>query len=328
MKQKVYFRADADQNIGYGHFIRTFALADMLKDDFDCVFYTQEPTEYQKKELSKVCPYVALPSDDSKFNLFLNTLRGDEIVVLDNYFFTFEYELGIRGKGCKVVLIDNLHTRHTCADAVIGFLTGLEKASYSIEPYTKLYLGTNYTLLRRPFLEKLNQKHRTITDNKRLNVVVSFGGSDKYGIAVSIANLLTGSARVNKITIIGDNSNGLIQNDRIIFRSGLTAEEMSEAFASNDVAILPASTTMLEAIACGIKIIGGYFVDNQLNNYHRYVKANAIIGCGDLALNVNQLKVREIIESGAFLNYQYSNLIIPDNIKNNILSIFHSLKTN
>ena len=32
--QKIYFRADASATIGYGHFIRTLALADMLKDDF------------------------------------------------------------------------------------------------------------------------------------------------------------------------------------------------------------------------------------------------------------------------------------------------------
>lgn len=39
--QKIYFRADAGAEIGYGHFIRTLALADMLKDDFSCVFVTQ-----------------------------------------------------------------------------------------------------------------------------------------------------------------------------------------------------------------------------------------------------------------------------------------------
>lgn len=327
MRSKILFRADADKSIGYGHFIRTLALADMLKDEFDCVFYTQEPNEYQKKELSQVCHYVALPSDDSKFNLFLDALSGDEIVVLDNYFFTPEYESKIRKKGCRVVLIDNLHTRHTCADAVIGFLMGLEKESYSTEPYTKLYLGSDYTLLRRPFLERLKHKHCIKTDYERLNVVVSFGGSDIYGIAVSIANLLAGSAKVNRITVIGNNPNGLIQDDKIVFRSGLSAEEMSEVFASNDVAILPASTTMLEAMACGIKIIGGYFVDNQLNNYHQYIKANAIIGCGDLTIHKNQLKVREIIESCVFWDYQCTNVIIPDNLKGNILTVFNSLKT-
>ena len=87
MKRRICFRADADQRIGYGHFIRTLALADMLKDDFDCMFYLQTPSEYQKAELSKVFRYVELPADDSKFDLFLDALDGNEIVVLDNYFF-------------------------------------------------------------------------------------------------------------------------------------------------------------------------------------------------------------------------------------------------
>ena len=41
--QKIYFRADASATIGYGHFIRTLALADMLKDDFDCTFFSAGP---------------------------------------------------------------------------------------------------------------------------------------------------------------------------------------------------------------------------------------------------------------------------------------------
>ena len=325
MKQKVYFRADADQSIGYGHFIRTLALADMLKDDFDCVFYTQTPNDYQKKELAVVCPYVSLPSDDTKFDTFLDALNGDEIVVLDNYFYTGEYESRIREKGCKVVLIDNLHQRHSFADAVLGFLMGLKEEDYSVEPYTRLHLGTDYTLLRRPFLDRLNKKHSPIEDKDNLKIVISFGGSDQHCVAVAIANLLANTENVRLITVIGNKSQGLLQSDKIVFRSGLSAQEMCDVFVSHDLAILPASTTMLEALACGIKIVGGYFVDNQLDNYHQYVKSNAIIGCGDLLFEENRIKVKKLIESGEWQNSNTSNLIVPTNLKDNILSIFCSL---
>ena len=69
--QKIYFRADAGAEIGYGHFIRTLALADMLKDDFSCVFVTQAPTIYQKSEVAKVCELVEVPATEEKFRLFL-----------------------------------------------------------------------------------------------------------------------------------------------------------------------------------------------------------------------------------------------------------------
>lgn len=61
--KKIYFRADASATIGYGHFIRTLALADMLKDDFDCTFFTCHPTSYQVSEMEKVCPFVTLQEE-------------------------------------------------------------------------------------------------------------------------------------------------------------------------------------------------------------------------------------------------------------------------
>ena len=85
MKRKIFFRADAAAHIGYGHFVRSLALADMLKDDFDCTFFTMSPTRYQQEEVAKVCKLVSLPSDDSRFDIFLGMISGDEIVVLDNY---------------------------------------------------------------------------------------------------------------------------------------------------------------------------------------------------------------------------------------------------
>ena len=118
MKRKILFRADAGAEIGYGHFIRTLALADMLKDDFECVFYTQTPSEYQRKECEKVCRLVELPADETRFQLFLDVLNVEDIVVLDNYFYTAEYQKAIKGKGCKLVCIDDMHDKHYVADVL------------------------------------------------------------------------------------------------------------------------------------------------------------------------------------------------------------------
>ena len=49
--KKIFFRADAGYNIGYGHFVRTLALADILKKDFDCTFFTCHPTKHQINEI-------------------------------------------------------------------------------------------------------------------------------------------------------------------------------------------------------------------------------------------------------------------------------------
>ena len=149
-RRKIYFRADANATIGYGHFVRTLALADMLKNDFDCTFFTSCPSAYQIEEMKKVCNYITL-QEKTKFEDFINLLAGDEIVVLDNYFFTTEYQMQIKDKGCKLVCVDDMHDRHFVSDVVLNPAL-LSDSQYDAEPYTILCLGLEYALLRRPFL--------------------------------------------------------------------------------------------------------------------------------------------------------------------------------
>ena len=260
MKKKVYFRADAGQSIGYGHFIRSLALADMLKDDFDCTFFTQTPTEYQKQEAEKVCPLVALPADDSKFSLFLEQLKGDEIVVLDNYFFTSEYQLRIKQKGCKLVCIDDMHDKHYYADAVINH--GLTDSDlFDVEPYTKLALGLDYALLRKPFLIQTN------INKKEGHWFVSFGGTDYDNMTAKYVGYLDADSSVKSIAVvIGDAFNyteSLKAFRKIEIKKNLTASQMQQEMARAEYAVLPSSSVCIEAISCHCKIASGYFVDNQ-----------------------------------------------------------------
>lgn len=323
MKRIVYFRADADSEIGYGHFMRTLALAEVLSNRYDCRFATKSPSEFQRSCLKGICQLIELPTDDSRFDVFTDMIKGGEIVVLDNYFYNDDYENSLRQKGASVLLIDNLHSRHTCADAVLGFAMGLKESDYSVEPYTQLFLGPSYSLLRKPFIEQLSQQHPTVEDYNGLKVVISFGGSERSGLASKIAQLLIESKKVRIITVIG-NTTGTIDDKRIIFKNGLSATEMRDEFVNNDLAILPASTTMFEALACGIKIIGGYLVDNQVVNYKNILEGGGILGCGNLCETTNRKIILSIIESGILNNYQ-SARILPENLEQNLLSIFDSI---
>ena len=158
MKKSIYFRSDADCRIGFGHFTRTLALADILKNDFNCIFYTQSPTSYQKIEVSKVCKLVELPSDESKFDLFLSMLKGDEIVFLDNYFFTPEYEKSIKDRGCKLVSISP-NGRHHYADVLLN-MGDDDLSKFDVEPYTKICRGIEWTILRPAFLSSPSSQER------------------------------------------------------------------------------------------------------------------------------------------------------------------------
>jgi len=322
MKRIVYLRADADLEIGYGHFMRTLALAEVLSSRFDCRFVTKAPSDFQRNCLKNICQLIELPPNNSRFEIFAKMIQGGEIVVLDNYFYNSEYEKLLRNRGAFVLLIDNLHSRHTCADAVLGFAMGLKETDYSVESYTKLYLGPAYSLIRKPFIEQLSKQHPPVLDYNNLKVVISFGGSERSGLAIKIAQMLAETDVVRKVSVIGGNP--IFTNKKnIIYKTGLSANEMRDEFVKNDLAILPASSTMFEALACGILIIGGYLVDNQMVNYRNILDGGGIIGCGDFYNTNNQKKLVDILESEISDKYQVSR-IIPIELEINLISIFES----
>lgn len=295
--QKILFRADAGAGIGYGHFIRTLALADMLKDDFDCCFYTAEPTSYQISQMKEVCRYVAL-EETTKFKAFLDYLSGDEIVVLDNYFYTTDYQRRIKDKGCKLVCIDDMHDKHYVADLVINQGICWTREDYSCEDYTRFAFGLRYSLLRKPFFEACRARHSRIPILDKLNVVVAFGGSDFLDLTQKTIHGIVDESTVESITaIVGDrySSDKMIESPKVIYKKNLSAKEIADTFMNTDVAILPASTMMNEALACGAKIIGGYYVRNQEYDYYAFLKENLIEGVDDYSDDCSVDRIRKAL---------------------------------
>lgn len=285
IKRKILFRADAGPTIGYGHFIRSLALADMLKDDFDCVFYTQTPTDYQKKEAAAVCPLVELPATDSRLELFLDMLTGDEVVVLDNYFYTTDYQRRIKEKGCSLVCIDDMHDKHYVADVVINH-GNVSSEQFSIEQYTRLCIGNEWILLRKPFLKPIKQKIR------EKQIIVCFGGADPLHLTDKVVSMLIQlSIDYEIVVIIGDTVN--VRKDtlsRVKLYQKLSAQEMANLFETSFLGIMPVSSTYIEAVSRGLRVIAGYFVDNQKIDFQKIIDKRDFIPVYDFTkLTIQQL---------------------------------------
>ena len=286
MKQKIFFRADASGEIGYGHFTRTLALAEMLKENFDCTFFTQTPTEYQRKEVASICKLEELPAGDSNFDFFLNKLNGDEIVVLDNYFFSTSYQEKIKSKGCKLVCVDDMHDEHYVADLIINQCIE-DGELIDCEDYSKCCLGLKWALLRLPFLNAIfegNRKHKINGQRKR--VAICFGGSDLWHFSEKALKWVLSAGNVQKIDVILGSRNSLLNlsDDRVTLHQSISAEKLSNIFLSCDFAIVSASSVCIEALSCGANVIAGYYVDNQKDFYNNLVKLDYIQGIGYMPL--------------------------------------------
>lgn len=317
-KRKILFRADAGPEIGYGHFIRSLALADMLKEDFDCVFYTQIPTDYQRKEASNVCPLVELPADDSRFDIFLDTLKGDEIVVLDNYFYTTDYQRRIKERGCKLVCIDDMHDKHYVADIVINH-GNASPEQFSKEPYTRLCLGLDYALLRRPFFEAARKNNDRVKKGIVERVAICFGGSDPLHLTEKALADLLPCQTINHIDVIVGkqiSEYSHFNDSRIHFHQGISAQDVAHIFSSCDIAIVSTSSVCIEALACGAKVAAGWYVENQREGYLDLISKGWGIGLGFLAQTDFTLALKQNEVKSSFS---------LSNIKENFIQAFKSL---
>lgn len=325
-KRKIVFRADAGPTIGYGHYIRSLALADMLKQDFDCTMFTQTPTAYQLQEAKEICPIVALPSDESKFEKFLEYLKGDEIVVIDNYFFDTDYQRAIKAKGCKLVCLDGMLTKHYVADVVLNQALDLSRSDFSVEAYTIVLTGLEYVLLRRPFYDECNNVSIRHAKNARLQVAISFGGADPCHLLPVYTELLSQMDCVETVyAIVGDAYEPSANMEKVQYVKNLNASQIVDLYRTIDVAVLPSSTILKEALACRVPVISGYFVDNQIQTYNSYLAHQLIVGIGDFTKSEASDQLRKVLESGSYLNAKPECSGITADIPNNYVEIFKAL---
>ena len=293
MKPKVYIRADGNTEIGLGHVIRSLALASMLKNDFDCLFATRFLTPYIKKEAEFSCVEIIKLSEegDGHFESFLSLLTGTEIVVLDNYFYSTEYQRLIKDKGCKLVYIDDIHDKHFVADIVINHAGGVNRGLYSSASYTALYTGTEYALLRPAFMTRKKTQGNSI--------FIAMGGADKKNDTLKILELLN-KINISKtcFVVIGDAYLHKTQLHEFCDRTkldvrilkNLTAEDLSEIMCQCQYAICPPSTTSYEYLSLrGGELYVKVIADNQKDLYKFFVKNR-------LAFDVSELFIQDNLQ--------------------------------
>ncbi|ADV43921.1 UDP-2,4-diacetamido-2,4,6-trideoxy-beta-L-altropyranose hydrolase [Bacteroides helcogenes] len=325
---KIYFRADASAAIGYGHFIRTLALADMLKEDFDCTFFTCHPTSYQVSEMEKVCSYVTL-QEETHYDDFLSYLNGDEIVVLDNYYYTSQYQKQIKQKGCKLVCIDDVPEKHFFADLIINHSLCVSASDYDCEDYTSICVGMDYLLLRKEFLDATKMQFSGI----RSSIFICYGGSDEFDFSLKSCKLLRGLDDRHIIVVIGggycnkEELQRYAEDNNISVFSNIDANQMIKLMSLSSLAVVPASTTFFEACCARLPIITGYTVDNQRMIASCCEKYSLGYNCGDFHKGFDdKLKAAySAIDEKHIEEYIFSQNRLINDSSENILNLFREL---
>jgi len=325
MKPHIIIRADGNSQIGLGHLIRCFALAQMLRNDFEITFYCKEiPDTILANLKDNGLGCCKIKEEDE----FLSQLNVNKIVVLDGYQFNTNYQKQIKTYGTKLVCIDDMHDKEFVADLIINHAPGITFEDYKVQPYTRFALGLEYSLLRPEFLKQAIKERRI---EKIDSILICFGGSDPSDLTGTILNCLQHKSDIHKIIVVVGASysqteklkHSISDHSHIEIKSNLDADALAEIMSNTDLAIVPSSTIALESFISKMILITGVTVENQQNIYKGLLKEDSVIGIGDFSL----LTCADLLKSINHATQKFNDYTIHTKLNMNdaVLDVFKSI---
>jgi len=260
MKPKILIRTDGGVQIGHGHLVRCLALAQMLKDDFEIIFYCKEIPETIVPEL-KDCRIICnkIETEDE----FLRQLNDNTIAVLDGYHFDIDFQKQIKSTGSKLVCIDDLHDKEFVADLIINHAPGVKSEDYQAQSYTQFAFGIEYAMIRPKFLEqaKISRKIEKID-----TAFICFGGSDTENLTHSTLEVVTKFEQLKTILVVtgseyqfADSISTIVDTDnRVKHYHSVGEAKMLDLMLHAELAIVPASGISVEILHVGVILHQNY----------------------------------------------------------------------
>lgn len=262
---QLFFFVEVSTKVGLGHVTRCLALAHMLRNDFTISFCCPGGS---KEIVDSIDSYGFnfLFTDNTADSI--DTLSGEEIVVMDGYSFRVEEQRAIRDKGCILVCIDDIHANSFVADVIFNHAPIVRPSEYQAAAYSQFALGLEYVLLRPAFLDA-DTAQRTRSNNAE-TLLISFGGADPDNLTFPTLKIATGFDEFKRIDVITgpgyrepDSLQPFLADKRIRHFHAVSETEMAELMFQADIILVPSSGVLYEAIASGANVITGMYAENQ-----------------------------------------------------------------
>ncbi len=290
----IYFRVDGNHTIATGHLMRCLSIAracagllrksgapsniSFLVSDEESLALLEErfdtPSEFpilclhsNYQDMMAELPRLTALLPDKKCWLFV-----------DSYYATPAYFHALSGF-CQVAYLDDLRSFSCDVDLLINYDTD-EDCPYYANARKKL-LGVRYTPLRRQFQQPAYEVRPQVTD-----ILLSTGGTDPYGMALSLIKTLPQGTYDYHILTSSANSryreleDAAHVNDRIHIHQGIS--DMAALMASCDLAVSAGGTTLCELCAVGVPTISYLMADNQQMAVNTFSQENLIPYAGDI----------------------------------------------
>ncbi|NFN86285.1 UDP-2,4-diacetamido-2,4,6-trideoxy-beta-L-altropyranose hydrolase [Clostridium sporogenes] len=291
---KIAIRADGGSKIGMGHIMRTLVLAKELAKANDVFYICKVDVSLSSKyksgiDKAKAEGFNVVTINENNIIDELRNISAD-CLITDSYDVNEEY-FNLTKDMFKITgYIDDMDLYYFNVDFIINQNIGAEGYSYKVNKDTKLFLGTNYTMLREEFRKNPNKNIKKEVQN----VMITVGGADSDGITNTICDYVK-DLELKFHIVIGpsfreENIEKLLRLKKLKDNINLHFNaNMIEIMNKCDIAISACGSTLYELAVCSVPTIGLITADNQEKIAYKMHRAGLIYNLGwykDLTKNI------------------------------------------
>jgi UDP-2,4-diacetamido-2,4,6-trideoxy-beta-L-altropyranose hydrolase len=263
MPFRVAIRADGNSEIGFGHIIRTQALADQLKKrGAEVIFLTRNPENISGYPSCLIPGDISLAEEDGFIAGYLVSSQQD-MLIIDNYLYDQE-RLDKAGQlDIRTVYIDDMNLFRFNVDFVLNGNLYAPKVRY--QGRARFILGSEYLLMREAFREL---PVRTVKSNVN-EILLTFGAADMNNCTPRLLEIIREYYRFNDLkwqVVIGPAFRNLAELRRLADYANISLHynpDIKILMDFVDIAISAAGSTSYELAACGVPSILFVVADNQ-----------------------------------------------------------------
>ena len=288
-------RADASREIGTGHVMRCFALAQAWKmaGGRAAFILAQGVPEIEgrlKDDGFSVHHITASPGSemDAALTAKLAGSLGACFIVVDGYQFDGAYQKALVDAGEHLLFIDDYgHAKFYRADLVLNQNIYANEGLYrDRDRETGLLLGPDYVLLRREFWRW--RGWRRSNPERGGKILVTLGGSDPDNVTMKIIDALQNldACDVEVVVIVGgsnshvDSLRAASNASKIPMELLKNASNMPELMAWADIAIISGGTTSYETSFMGLPSLIVAIAKNQIPVAEKMAEIKAAVNLG------------------------------------------------
>lgn len=331
---KVAIRADGGPAIGYGHLVRTAALAtELLERNHSVLYFTTTP-----QSIREVCPsaveVIELSTADDGAEC-ARELRSEKIhaVVTDSYHVVSQYQQEL-SESVETVAVFQASDEYTlnCDILINSHLFALELEYDYVGPEPLWCLGVDYCLLREEFNQFAQNEPRWRETAAKALIIM--GGSDVNNITPEAMRAFDG-CNLSVDVIIGPGYTNHEEIERTAetvncnFSLHNNPSNLAELMFEADFAVSALGTTVYELLATNTPIVGISQAENQkriARMIHQRDLGIIVDSKTDIREGVKQYTTESRTRWKVF--HKYQGLIdgngpkrVADSIENQILSV-------